>query len=132
MPSEAVEACQGGEDMRLLRRTIEKVLIVPRSVKADGLGGIIEDFSGEGREAEASVSYVANTLSASGNNVNSAMYGARLSQAVRLRMAPEAEISAGDGVMLSGDDAVAWRCVQVDAYHNVKVARLERIAGGGE
>lgn len=118
--------------MRLFRRTIEKVRIFPRGVKADEVGCAVEDFSGEGHEAEVSISYVANTLSASGNNVNAAMYGVRLSQSVRLRMAPEVEILAGDGVMLPGDEAVSWRCVQVDAYHNVKVARLERIAGGGE
>lgn len=115
--------------MRLLRRTLVNVGIVPRQVKTDGLGGNSEDFSGEARSVEASVSYVANTLSSSGNNIAAGMYGVARSQSVRLRMAPGCGIKAGDGAMLPGDDGVVWRCVQVDEYPNVVVARLERIAG---
>ena len=115
--------------MRLIRRSVAQVEVFPRKVKNDALGGAVEDFSGEGKIVEASVSYVANTLSSSGNTVSAAMYGARHAQSVRLRMAPEAEISAGDGVRMPGEEKAMWRCVQVDGYPNVKVARIERIAG---
>jgi len=115
--------------MRLLRRTLVKAGIVQRSIKEDGLGGVSEDFSGEVRFEEAALSYVANTLSATGNNIAAGMYGVVHSQSVRLRMRPECGIKPGDGVMLPGDDGVAWRCVQVDRYPNVAVARIEKIAG---
>ena len=111
--------------MRLFRRTLIKVRIAPRSVAEDALGGAYGDFSDEHVEAEA------NTLGTAGNNLNAEMYGARLSQMIRLRMDTGAPIRAGDGVMLPGDEKVAWRCMQVDEYPHVKVARLERIAGDG-
>ena len=117
--------------MRLFRRTLIKVRIAPRSVTEDALGGAYGDFSDEHVEAEASMSYVSNTLGTAGNNLNAEMYGARLSQMIRLRMDTGAPICAGDGVMLPGDEKVAWRCMQVDEYPHVKVARLERIAGEG-
>ena len=117
--------------MRLFRRTLIKARIAPRAGTEDALGGVAEVFSEDYAEVEASLSYVANTLGSTGNNLNSGMYGARLSQLIRLRMAPGAPISVGDGVLLPGDGKVMWRCLQVDEYPHVKVARLERIAGDG-
>jgi hypothetical protein len=117
--------------MRLLRRTLIKVRVVARAEDEDALGGVTEDFSAAHVEIEASLSYVANTLGATGNNISRDMYGMRLSQIIRLRMEPGAPMKAGDGAMLPGEEKVTWRCLQVDEYPHVKVARLERIAGDG-
>lgn len=131
MSFETMAAGQGGEKMRLFRRTLVNVLAAPRAVEQDGMGGVREGFSDERIPLEASVSYVANTLSASGNNLNQGMYGVSLSQSIRLRMAPGAQIRVGDGAMMPGEDRIMWRCVQVDEYPHVKIARMERIAGDG-
>ena len=118
--------------MRLFRRTLISARIAPRITVEDALGGATEGFSSQTHVAQASISYVANTLSASGNNLNSAMYGVRQSQSIRLRLGRDVDLSVGDGVMLPGEDSVMWRCMQVDVYPYVKVARFERIAGEDE
>lgn len=114
--------------MRQHWRTGTDVLIWPRQAATGALGGCAEGFSSEGIAARASVSYVANSLNGNLNALSAAPYGVRAAQAIRLRFMGVAVLAAGDGISLPGEDKPAWRCVEVDKYPLITVARLERIA----
>ena len=114
--------------MRQHWRTGTDVLIWPRQTETGELGGSAEGFSSEGIAARASVSYVTNSLNGNLNALTAAPYGVRAAQAIRLRFIGAAALAAGDGVSLPGEDGPAWRCLEVDRYPLVTVARLERIA----
>lgn len=104
------------------------MVVWPREVSPGDLGGSSEGFAAGGTAARASVSYVTNSLNGNLNALAAAPYGVRAAQAIRLRFVGAVAISAGDGVSLPGEGGPAWRCVEVDRYPLVTVARLERIA----
>ena len=114
--------------MRLHWRTSTNIVVWPREVSAGELGGNAEGFSSAGIAARASVSYVSNSLNGNLNALAASPYGVRAAQAIRLRLVGAATIAAGDGVSLPGEEGPTWRCVEVDKYPLVTVARLERIA----
>lgn len=114
--------------MRLLRRTAIEVKIWPRAVSEGALGGGREEFLDAPILARASVSYVANALNGNLNALVSAPYGMRAAQTIRLRFPGRPGIAAGDGLSFPGEDAPGWRCVEVNLYPLLTVARLERCA----
>lgn len=114
--------------MRLLLRSACEVRIAPLSVRADALGGVVEGFSGEHMPVQASVGYVSNTLNSTANALSRGEAGMRAAQTIRLRFIGDAPIKVGDGVLLPDDARPAWRCVEVNRYPLMTLARLERMA----
>ena len=113
--------------MRLLYRTAREVRIAPRQCGTDSLGGVTEGFSPDRIALRGSVSYVNNTLNSSANALIAKPYGIFAAQALRIRFAGHAEVSPGDGMLLSGEDAPCWRCLEVERFPFTTVARFERI-----
>ena len=114
--------------MRLYRRTLCEILVWPRVPVTGALGGVAEGFSSAPVAIEGSVGYVENALSSDRNALSAAPYGVQVRQSLKLRLRNGAPIRTGDGVSLPGEGAPAWRCVEVDVYPFVTVARLERMA----
>lgn len=115
--------------MRLLKRTASEIKVFGRSLETDALGGVCERFSGEARVLYGNIGFVNNTLNSTANALMSTAAGVRTVQTLRLRFIGRAEIYAGDGVMLPGEDGVCWRCVEVSFFPLITVARVECIAG---
>lgn len=114
--------------MRLFQRTLSDILIVPRRVVTDALGGVREGFAPERIRLRGSVGYVSNTLNSTANAMLGAGYGIRVAQAVKLSFVGDVPINVGDGVMLPGDGAPCWRIVEVSRFPLITTARLERLA----
>ena len=81
--------------MRLLERTMKEIVIAPRSVRVDGLGGVCEGF-GEGRRVRGSV------IPSTGG-LRSRESGLEQSRSMCLLMPKDARIAVGDGVELDGE-----------------------------
>ena len=118
--------------MRLLQRSACVVRIAPRRTREDGMGGIVEEFSDEYLRLQCSVGYVNNSLNSSANALAWGEGGVRAAQTLRLRFIGEAGINVGDGALLPDDMRPAWRCVEVDRFPLMTLARLERIAAAGD
>lgn len=114
--------------MRLFSRTCSRVFIAPRAVAADGLGCECEAFSDERIPLRANIGNVNNTLNSNTNALLSRGYGMRITKVIMLRFAGDAPIEVGDGVVLPGEGAPKWRCVEVSRFPTVTCARLERMA----
>ena len=118
--------------MRLLKRTGCEISVFPREVTAGALGGVAEGFSTQSIRLWGNVGHVSNTLNSTANALVSTASGARTAQTLRLRFSGRAQIAVGDGVMLSGETEICWRCVEVSVYPFLTTARVERIAGRGD
>ena len=112
-----------------MQRTACEIYVFDRCVEEDGFGGMREGFSEEGRVLHGNIGYVNNTLNSSNNALMSLGEGVQAVQTLRLRFIGRAEIRAGDGVKLPGEDGVSWRCVEASYFPLITVARVERITG---
>ena len=115
--------------MRLLNRTLSTITIAPRITVTGGCGGIAEGFSAERIALRGNIGYVSNTLNSTANALISTPMGERIAQALKLRFMGDVPVNAGDGVILPGEDEPAWRCVEVNRFPLMTVARVEKIAG---
>lgn len=117
--------------MRLLKRTGCEIFVFPRETAAGALGGVAEGFSGQSVRLWGNVGHVSNTLNSTANALVSTASGARTAQTLKLRFCGRTQIAVGDGVMLPGETAPCWRCVEVSFYPFITAARVERLAGRG-
>ena len=115
--------------MRLFYRTMSEIRVAPRMVDQDGLGGMTEGFSADIKVFHGNIGFVSNTLNSTANALMSTAEGVREAQTLKLRFMGRAEIAAGDGVMLPGENTPCWRCVEVSNFPLMTLARVERIAG---
>lgn len=115
--------------MRLLNRTLSEIRVATRIATEDGMCGVVEGFSSEYKALQGNIGFVNNTLNSTANALMSTAAGVRTAQTLRLRFMGRAEIHAGDGVLLPGEETVCWRCVEVSEFPLMTVARVERIAG---
>jgi len=105
--------------MRLFERTLKWIEIAPRSVAADGLGGMVEGFSAARRSVRGSV------IPSTGGMV-SRESGAAQVGTMCLLLPKDADIAVGDGVGVDGGK-VEWRCVNVENWSAHVAAQVERI-----
>ena len=108
--------------MRLLERTLAEIKIAKRQSQTDSLGGVRETFSYD-IVAKGSVSPVANTLNHAANALTGREEGMFPARTVRLLVAKDVDLEAGDGVKLWDEE---WICEAVDTWSMHKEARLAR------
>lgn len=107
--------------MRLYERTMKPVYVAPRQVRTDGLGGVIEGFSGEMKKVRASV------IESTGG-LRSREAGIEQAQSMCLLMPLDAKIEPGDGVS-EGPGAPQWRVTEARRWSAHIAVQLERIPG---